>query len=170
MEVWTELKGKTKLGKYYVSNTGKVKKVYKSGKETILKNSVNTYGYLYFGHHVVGESKMKYVHRIVAELYVPNPDNKTQVDHIDKNKLNNHYTNLRWASNSENSCHRKRNKVGKFSKLKGVSKNGKYPKFKASICVKGKKIFLGYFDTDVEAHEAYCAKAKELHGEFASFV
>ena len=44
----------------------------------------------------------KYVHRLVAELYIPNPDNLPEVDHIDTNKINNHYTNLEWVSRKEN--------------------------------------------------------------------
>lgn len=42
------------------------------------------------------------VHRLVALHYIPNPENKTDVDHIDRNKKNNHVSNLRWATRSEN--------------------------------------------------------------------
>ena len=43
-----------------------------------------------------------YVHRMVAELFVPNPENKPFVDHIDTNRLNNHFSNLRWVTQTEN--------------------------------------------------------------------
>ena len=43
-----------------------------------------------------------YVHRMVAELFIPNPENKWYVDHIDGDRYNNHVTNLRWATPSEN--------------------------------------------------------------------
>lgn len=44
-----------------------------------------------------------YVHRIVAELFIPNPDNKPCIDHIDGDRTNNMYTNLRWVTYKENS-------------------------------------------------------------------
>lgn len=46
--------------------------------------------------------KKVYVHRVVAELFVPNPENKPCVDHIDNDKTNSVYTNLTWVTNSEN--------------------------------------------------------------------
>ncbi len=42
------------------------------------------------------------IHRLVAEHYIPNPENKPQVDHINRNKCNNDVTNLRWVTHSEN--------------------------------------------------------------------
>lgn len=49
-----------------------------------------------------GDGKNRYVHRLVAMAFIPNPDNKPQVDHIDGNKGNNAAENLRWVTVSEN--------------------------------------------------------------------
>lgn len=45
------------------------------------------------------------VHRLVAKVYIPNPENKPYIDHIDENKVNNHVDNLRWVTPSENMIH-----------------------------------------------------------------
>lgn len=63
------------------------------------------------------------ISRLVAEKYVPNPDNKPQVNHIDGDKDNNCYTNLEWVTNQENRSHAVKNNLHKsgencsFSKL-----------------------------------------------------
>ena len=66
-----------------------------------LKPQPNSKGYL----RVHIEGKLQFVHRLVAEKYIPNPNNLEQVNHIDGNKENNSVENLEWVSNLENRHH-----------------------------------------------------------------
>ena len=67
----------------------------------ILKGQPNSKGYL----RVCIGKKFYFIHRLVAEKYIPNPDNKEQVNHKDGNKLNNSANNLEWVNNQENRTH-----------------------------------------------------------------
>ena len=73
----------------------------------------NGNGYLYINLYKDGISKIHLIHRLIAQYYIPNPDNKPYVDHINRDTKDNRIENLRWATNSEN-CQNT-----------GVSKNNK---------------------------------------------
>jgi len=105
------------------------------------------------------------LHRL-AVLYMTGETPPDQIDHIDGNRSNNKWNNLRLCSNLENSQNRKVRKDS-MSKLIGASydKNAKGKKFRASLTVNGKCIFLGQFATAEEAHAAYVA-AKPLYHTF----
>ena len=110
VEVWKDIPGYE--GWYQVSNMGRVKRIKKPlvthGKrvavegERILKPSKAGRGYVKVKISNGIESKYFNVHRLVAKTFIPNPENKPQVDHINRDKTDNRVENLRWATNSEN--------------------------------------------------------------------
>lgn len=104
-EIWNDIKGYE--GLYQVSNLGRVKSLEYKGKkrDKILKLSKNKRGYLIVNLFKSQKSKSTYVHRIVAESFIPNKDNKTQVNHINGLKINNCIDNLEWNTPSENVSH-----------------------------------------------------------------
>lgn len=94
-------------GIYEVSNLGRVKSLSnsKSRKEKILKQQIRN-GYFSVDLSKKHEKTKKFfVHRLVAIAFIPNPENKEQVNHLDADKLNNKLTNLQWATRKENIAH-----------------------------------------------------------------
>ena len=72
-------------------------------KPRLLKQYTTLFGYNRISLFVDGEKRKKIAHRLVAETYIPNPDNLPCVNHIDGDKSNNNVTNLEWCSSQYNS-------------------------------------------------------------------
>ena len=100
-EIWRDISGYK--GKYQVSNFARVKSFHK-GKVRILKPEM-TKGYLRISLYKNGKTKLYFVHILVARAFIPNPDKKPFVNHVDGNKLNNNASNLEWVTASENQQH-----------------------------------------------------------------
>jgi hypothetical protein len=98
METWKEVQGTN--GLLSVSNYGRVK-----GRRKVLKAQLDHKGYERIRFTVDRVKMSARVHRLVAEAFISNPENKPQVNHIDGNKSNNHYSNLEWVTNKENAHH-----------------------------------------------------------------
>ena len=98
-EVWMPIAGCT--GRYEISSIGRVRKC--DGK--ILSAPVNSCGYPSVKIIKAGCRKTVTVHRLVAEHFLPNPNDWPQINHIDGNKLNNRVENLEWCTASQNTFH-----------------------------------------------------------------
>ena len=102
MEQWRDIEGYE--GLYQVSNEGRVKSLgnNKSRKEKILEGVKNNCGYLRVGLCKDGNQVTKYVHRLVAEAFIPNPQNLPEVNHKDENPSNNCADNLEFCDKKYN--------------------------------------------------------------------
>jgi len=150
---------------YSVSSFGNIKKNERLLKPTIFKKD-DKLDSLIITLKINDKQKCFRVHRLIASLFIPNPDNKPIIDHIDNNPLNNNVSNLRWASVSQNNCNRGcKNKLG----MKGVSFDKKRNLYQVQVKFEGQRYWLGRFKTAEEAFEAYKEKAKELHLEFVKY-
>ena len=107
METWKPVVGYEEL--YEVSDQGRVKSL-KFGKEKILKPWKTPDGYLKVSLRKDGHTKHTYVHRIVSEAFIQNPNNLETVNHKDEVKTNNVASNLEWMSQKDNINYGTRNK------------------------------------------------------------
>lgn len=117
-------------GLYAITSCGKVWS-YKSKK--FLKPGANTDGYLRVDLRKDKERKQFLIHRLVAEAYIPNPNNYDTVDHIDFDRTNNCVNNLQWMSHSEN-CRKRRDNGSK--PVRCIELNTIYPSIReAARCL-----------------------------------
>lgn len=128
MEIWKDIEGYD--GLYQVSNMGRVKSL-KFGKEKILKSAKNNMGYLLIVLCKEGKPKTFMVHRLVAQAFIPNPDNLLEINHIDEDKTNNRVENIEYCDRSYNLNYGTRNnKVSKANSIPVLqfTKNGEFIK------------------------------------------
>lgn len=117
MEIWKDIKDYE--GLYQISNLGNVKSLQREknnngGKqlleEKLLNPVITRLGYCRVGlHNKNGIKKVHLVHRLVAQTFIEKPSHLYEVNHIDGNKLNNHYTNLEWCDRGYNIQHSYKN-------------------------------------------------------------
>jgi len=158
-------------GRYQVSSLGRIRSLitnHGTPQEKLKKQRIRSESskYLYVQLSVDNKVHHEAVHRAVAKAFIPNPDNKPMVNHLDGNKLNNNVCNLEWVTCSENHIHAfatglssathvaerlRGTKQGNTSKFHNVSWDASRNRWKATLKDKGKMVFQKRFDCEIEA-------------------
>ena len=160
MEEWKSLDGVVENGENYsISKLGNIRN---DVTGTILKHGICKLGY----HKIILYKNKKYknykIHRLLALAFLPNPDNKLEVDHIDRSPQNCTLENIRWVHRSENNQNTAKRKDCS-SKYIGVCWDVSRNKWLASMKVDGKNKFFGRFDDEIDAAKCYDA---HIYSEF----
>ena len=132
---------------YLIYRDSRIWSNYEKGR--FLKQNVGTNGYHYVKLSRDGKKKHCNVHRLIAINFIPNPDNKPYVDHMNRDKSDNRIENLRWVTALENS-----HNTGKYNTNKSGYKNIHYEKSRNKYCYRkmtNKKLYQKRFDTKIEA-------------------
>lgn len=157
-EIWKDVCGWE--GVYQISSHGRLKsfKQIKEGK--ILSNTNKTGSYLSVVLRSGRNTKSTKMHRLVAENFIPNPENKPHVNHRDCNKQNNHVSNLEWVTPSENSRHAVK---ARPEMVAGMNRHNQFlkPKIVVQRSMSGK--VLGVFPNAKEAERATGVCARNIH-------
>lgn len=130
---------------------------------TTNRQSLTTYASrsIRYGPRSEGKSKKILMHRLIMG------DEIQLVDHKNRNGLNNTRWNLRAATRRGNAINAVKVRIGKTSKYRGVSYDKTRGKWRSQINDRGKKCFIGYFESEELAAVAYNHEAMMRHGEFA---
>ena len=172
MEIWRKIEGYE--GLYEVSNLGQVRSFY-SGEAKVLKPSIDKDGYLKVNLYKNKKLYRKLIHRLVATAFIPNLDNKPQVNHIDGNKQNNAVSNLEWCTRIENIQHswetglRNEETKKKMSEAnKGKLAGEKNPKSRKVICITTGETFNCIREAEEKYNIAHQNISKCCKGKYKS--
>lgn len=159
LEIWKDILNYG--GFYEVSNLGNVKSFKKQKKGELLKPCLNNHGYLHVLLSKNGKYKTKKIHQLVAETFLNHIPcgHKLVVNHINFNKTDNRVGNLEIITSRENTNLKH---IKSSSQYVGVSWIKNIGKWSSRIQVNGKNEFLGHFTDELDAHNAYQNKLKEI--------
>ncbi len=150
---------------YYVSNLGNVAS-FKKGFTTYLKAYLRKDGYLTV---VLCRDRVHYpklVHKLVAENFLANPENKPEIDHKNHDRSDNRASNLRFATSQENNRNKSKSR-NNTSGVVGVGFHKRIQKWCADIKVNNRQIHLGYFNNFDDAVRVRLEAEQRIFKEFA---
>lgn len=143
---------------YMVSSTGRILS-YKRGDWRELQPYLGANGYLYVNLRIDMQTIRYYIHRLVAETYIPNPYDKRVVNHIDGDKLNNSVDNLEWVTDQENSIHAYRNGLSRMPSRECIFEANRRPV--EAVCLATGERML--FHSQAEASEVLGIERSHLN-------
>lgn len=151
-------------GRYEISNYGRVKSIFPKSIRILKYSNSNIGGY--YPYHLSKDSKIKVTsaHRLVAEAFIPNPENKPQVNHKDGDKSNNHVSNLEWVTAKENIQHA--HKTGLMEELLRSIRTRK--RARRASCWQARRVyqydlngnFIKMWDCVLDASEKYSSASR----------
>lgn len=147
--------------RYYVSKLGHVFTIGRTSQLKEIAPCKTPKGYLKVWLYKNGKRKMFYIHRLVAQAFLENPEALPMVNHKDFDKTNNDVDNLEYCTARYNVIY---SAIAKktSSEYLGVTWNKSVRKWQAQYQIGKKKIYIGCFDTQEEAHDAYVNAIKDI--------
>jgi hypothetical protein len=135
----------------------------KSGR--VKQWTLNSGGYYMISFYKIGRTHTMSRARLIAHCFIPNPDGKPTIDHVNRIRTDDRVENLRWATHAEQLQNQVYMVRTNTSGVRGVSWNKRDLRWQANIVVDRAKLHLGYFDNIHDAEAAYLAKRRELGRE-----
>lgn len=132
-------------GRYIVYSDGRI---FGKRKKNFVKPIIDINGYAFVNFRHINGKCMK-IHLIIANLFIPNPNNLPQINHINGIKTDNRVENLEWCNNRYNCL------IHHNSKFPGAYYDKRSKKWRSGIYINGKRIYLGYYDTKQEGSKVY---------------
>jgi len=158
MEEWKDIPGYE--GLYQASTLGRIRSLPRNTTTgQIIKGVLGgkPHQYLYINCWIDGINFKERVHRLVALTFLPNPENKETVDHINRDKLDNRVENLRWATQSEQNINSNR-PIGVSNHRSIIIRGNSH---QVNICRNGKRVYCKSYSTlegAIEARDTFLAQ------------
>ena len=153
-EIWKDIPNYE--GLYQASNLGRIR----NARTNLIRKNVKSFGLYYtIILNVNGKQHLHLVHRLIAQTFIPNPDNKKEINHIDGNKHNNKIDNLEWVTRKENAIHSIKNGLQTKEQLAKAVKSMIRSTQKPILQIKNGKVVAKYKSVREASRTIHCSPA-----------